>query len=101
MTSKPGEQHPPEDVTAELLGPLGDLRTTTAINYALGKLVLLVASRRITTKEAATLGYLLQLLLQSVRGVNHEVSVTRIDRTNDSDGLRRVLQQTASLLEAE
>jgi len=56
-----------------------------------------VASRRISTKEAATLGYLFQLLLQSVQGVNKEISRTRIDCTNESDGLRQVLQQTASL----
>jgi len=92
-----GEQHPPEDLTAELLGPVGDFRTITAINYALGKLALLVASHRISTKEAAILGYLFQLLLQTVPGVNHEISITKIDRTNSSDGLRHVLQQTASL----
>jgi len=88
---------PPEDLTAELLGPLADFRTVAGINYAIGKLALLVASRRISTKEAATLGYLFQLLLQSVQGVNNEIYKTRIDCTNDSDGLRQVLQQTASL----
>jgi hypothetical protein len=88
----------PEDLTADLLGPLGDLRTAAGVNYMLGRLVLLVASRRITTREAAVIGYLGQLLLQSVRGVSHEVSITQIDRTNGSDPLRRVLQQTASLL---
>ena len=88
----------PEDYTTELLGPLGDHRTAAAINYALGKLVVLVASHRISPKEAATLGYLLQLLLQSVHGVGQEVRKTKIDRTSDSDGLRRILEQTASLL---
>jgi hypothetical protein len=87
----------PEDLTAELLGPLGDLRTAAGVNYMLGKLVLLVASRRISTREAATLGYLGQLLLQSVGGVNKEIWDTRIDRTNKSDELRRVLEQTALL----
>ena len=87
----------PEDLTPELLGPLGDFRTVAGINFAIGKLALLVASRRISTKEAAALGYLFQLLLQTVPGVNHEISITKIDRTNSSDGLRLVLQQTASL----
>jgi len=88
----------PEDLTPELLGPLGDLRTAAGINYMIGKLVMLVASRRISTREAATLGYLAQLLLQSVQGVSREISITRIDRTNDSDPLRRILSQTSSLI---
>ena len=89
----------PQDLTPELLGPLGDLRTAAGVNYMLGKLVVLVASRRISTREAATLGYLGQLLLQSVGGVSKEISTTRIDRSNNSDDLRRVLQQTATLIE--
>ena len=96
----PGKQ-PREDLTAEILGPVGDFRTAASINYAMGKLALLVASRRISTKEAATLGYLFQLLLQSVHGVTDEIWKTRIDRTNESDDLRRILRQTASLLEGQ
>jgi len=87
---------PPEDLTAELLGPLGDFRSMAAINYALGKLALLVASRRISTKEAATLGYLFQLLLQTVPGVNKEISKTEISPTSYAD-LLEVLDKTASL----
>jgi len=93
---EPGEK--PQDLTPELFGPLADLRTAAGVNYMLGKLVVLVASRRISTREAATLGYLGQLLLQSVGGVSNEIFRTRIDRTNDSDDLRRVLQQTATLV---
>jgi len=87
----------PEDLTPELLGPLGDLRTAAGVNYMLGRLVMLVAARRISTREAAVLGYLGQLLLASVRGVNKEVWDARINKT-DSEDLRRVLEQTASLL---
>ena len=47
--------------------------------------------------EAAVLGYLAQLLLVSVKGVNDEVWSSRIDRTNDSDPLRRILELTACL----
>jgi len=91
------EQKPPEDLTPELLGPLGDLRTAAGVNYMLGRLVMLVGSRRISTREAATLGYLGQLLLFSIKGVNKEVWSAKIDRTNESDPLRRVLELTASL----
>ena len=87
----------PEDLTQELLGPLGDLRTAASINYMLGRLVMLVAARRISRGEAAVLGYLAQLLLVSVKGVNHEISCTQIDRTHDSDPLRRILELTARL----
>ena len=92
------DEKPPEDLTPELLGPLGDFRSMAAINYALGKLALLVASHRISTREAATLGYLFQLLLQTVPGVNKEIFKTKLDRTNESEGLRHVLAQTASLM---
>jgi hypothetical protein len=88
----------PEDLTSDLLGPLGDLRTAAGVNYMLGKLVMLVASRRISTREAAVLGYLSQLLLQSVEGVDKEIWATRFNKP-DNAGLRRVLEQTASLLE--
>jgi hypothetical protein len=87
----------PEDLTSELLGPLGDLRTAAGVNYMLGRLVMLVASRRITTREAAVLGYLGQLLLQSVGGVSKEVWSARINKTDNAE-LRQVLEQTASLL---
>ena len=87
----------PEDLTPELLGPLGDLRTAAGVNYMLGRLVLLVAARRITTREAAVLGYLGQLLLVSVRGVNKEVWDVKINKTDHAE-LRQVLEQTASLL---
>jgi len=90
------DDKPPEDLTPELLGPLGDFRSMAAINYALGKLALLVASRRIPTREAATLGYLFQLLLQTVPGVDREISRTQINQIDNQD-LIQVLEQTASL----
>ena len=96
---KPNDLQPQEDFSAELLGPLADLRTAAGINYALGKLVLLVASNRIPPRQANSIGYLLQLMHQTVSGVSKEISRTKIDRTNDSDDLRRILAQTASLVE--
>ena len=87
----------PEDLTPELLGPLGDLRTAAGVNYMIGRLVMLVASRRISTREAAVIGYLGQLLLQSVGEVSKEVWATRINKTENAE-LRHVLERTASLL---
>jgi len=86
----------PEDLTPDLFGPLGDLRTAAGVNFMLGKLVMLVASRRISTREAAVLGYLGQLLLVSVRGVDKEIWATRINQTDNAE-LRRVLELTATL----
>jgi len=91
-------QHKPEDLTSELLGPLGDLRSMAAINYALGKLILLVASRRISCKEAATLGYLFQSQLQTIPGVNNEVYKAEINPTAN-ENLREILDKTASLVQ--
>jgi len=88
----------PEDLTSELLGPLGDFRTAAAVNYTLGKLVTLVASRRISSREAATIGYLCQLLLQSIGGVNHEIYKTEVHKNGEHE-LRRILKETASLFE--
>ena len=65
-------EKPPEKFAAELLGPLEYLDTSSAVNYAISKLLLLAADRRIPPREAATLGYLCQLLLQSVKGVASE-----------------------------
>ncbi|HMD32264.1 MAG TPA: hypothetical protein VKG84_10170 [Candidatus Acidoferrales bacterium] len=102
LTEKEPPQKPPpqEDLTSELLGPLGDFRTAAAVNYTLGKLVLLSASRRISPREAATIGYLCQLLLQSVHQVNNEISKTKINKTDFND-LRRILEETASLTKRE
>lgn len=98
ITGKEPPQEPAQqDVTPELLGPLGDFRTAAAVNYTLGKLVMLVGSRRISTSEAATIGYLCQLLLQSIGSVKKEIMKTEIDRGGEKE-LRRVLEQTSSLL---
>jgi hypothetical protein len=63
----------------------------------LGRLVMLLAARRISTKEAAVIGYVAQLLLFSLKGVNNEVWATRIDKTDRSNDLRRILELTACL----
>ena len=92
---KDGE--PPEDLATELLGPFGDLRTAAAINYAIGRLVLLVARRRISTREAGTLGYLYQLGLQSIYAMEYEMAKLRGDRAGGAEDTRRVLEHSVLL----
>jgi len=68
-------EKPPEKLAAELLGPLEYLDSSSTVNYALSKLLLLAADRRIPPREAASLGYLCSLLLQSVKGVDKEQQI--------------------------
>jgi hypothetical protein len=96
LTDKQPPEMPQEDVTPELLGPLGDFRTAAAVNYTLGKLVMMVGSRRLAPREAATIGYLCQLLLQSIPGVNNEIYKTQLDKRGEQE-LRRTLELTAIL----
>ncbi len=63
----------PKRVTAELLGPFEDLKTANAVNHALASLFLLVAQNRIPPRNAATLAYIGQLLLQSLPPVKVEI----------------------------
>ncbi len=53
-------------LAAELLGPFQEFNTATAINHFLGKLLSLAAKDRIPTRKAAVLGYIGQLLLNSL-----------------------------------
>jgi len=63
----------PQRVATELLGPFQDLKTTNAVNHALGSLFLMVAQNRIPPRNAAILAYIGQLLLQSLRPVESEI----------------------------
>jgi hypothetical protein len=59
-------------LAAELLGPFQELKTAKAINHALGKLFALVARDRIPTRDAAILGYIGQVLLNSLALMKEE-----------------------------
>lgn len=63
----------PKRVVAELLGPFEDLKTANAVNHALATLFLMVAQNRIPCRNAATLAYIGQLLLQSLPPVKTEI----------------------------
>ena len=87
-----------ENLAPELLGSLADLRSAAAVNFTLGKLLILLASKRIPNRDGAVIAYVCQLLLQSVSAVRHEISCTEINKTGEKD-LRKVLAATISLLE--
>jgi len=97
------DEKPPEDFSTELLGPFGDLRTAAAINCAIGRLVLLVARRRITTREAATLGYLYQLGLQSIYAMDHEMARIRSGQgcVGGAEDTRRLAEHSMLVLGPE
>jgi hypothetical protein len=58
----------------ELLGPLDDFHTAAGINHALGRLFVLLAANRLPARNAGTLAYVCQLMLQSLPGVKDECS---------------------------
>jgi hypothetical protein len=60
---------------ADELGPLsGQFNTATDVNHALGNLFSLLAQNRIPRRNAVALGYLAQLLLQTLPGVRAELT---------------------------
>ncbi len=59
-------------LAVELLGPFQEFKTATAINHFLGKLLSLAAKDRIPTRKAAVLGYIGQLLLNSLAVMREE-----------------------------
>jgi hypothetical protein len=63
----------PKRVVAELLGPFQDLKTANSVNHALGSLFLLVAQNRIPPRSAATLAYIGQLILLTIRPLQTEI----------------------------
>ncbi len=69
-------QADPAAVAAELLGGIENFQTAAAVNHALGRLLVLVAGNRITSRRAATLAYICQLLLSSLPALEDEVART-------------------------
>jgi len=93
-------EKPPEKFGAELLGPLEYLDTSSAVNFAISKLLLLAADRRIPPREAASLGYLCQLLLQSVHGVAKE-QVMALDFKDREERIGQIYESIPALQELE
>jgi len=58
----------------DLAPPSGEFRTATDVNRALGKVFLLLAQNRIPRRNAVALGYIAQLLLQTLPRVREEIN---------------------------
>ena len=65
-----------EEVAGRMVSLSGEFKTATDINHALGELFRLVAENRIPHREAVSLAYIAQLLLQSQPQVRSEIRVT-------------------------
>jgi hypothetical protein len=63
-----------ENFAAELAPLSGEFRTATDVNHALGRLFTLLAENRIPRRNAVALGYLAQLLLQTLPAVREELT---------------------------
>ena len=70
-------QPDPEILAAELLESTGNLNTADRVNALLANVVKQLAHRRIDRQDALALGYLAQLLLNTVPGVQKEYHAIR------------------------
>jgi hypothetical protein len=70
-------QHHPKAFAAELLQSTGDLATAGEVNALLGNVVKLLARRNIDRKDAVAFGYLSQLLLCSLPGMEKQLVAER------------------------
>jgi hypothetical protein len=70
-------QHHPKAFAAELLQSTGDLATPGEVNALLANVVKLLARRNIDRKDAVAFGYLSQLLLCSLPGMEKKLEAER------------------------
>jgi hypothetical protein len=89
-----------QDLSPQLLGPLQDFRTAAGINYTLGRLLILTAANRISSRHASVMAYICQLLLQSLSDVRKEINWSDGSSVEDKE-VRRVLEATSSLFDTE
>jgi len=61
-----------ETASESLLSPLDDFRSAATVNQSLGRLYTLLARNRIPVRNAATLAYISQLLLQTLDPLRYE-----------------------------
>jgi hypothetical protein len=64
-----------ETAAAELLGCVSDFSDAASVNRFLGNLVKQVTLKRIPRRDAVTLAYICQLLLNSLGAINREESL--------------------------
>lgn len=70
-------QADPEALAADLLDGTGNLNTATRVNALLANTVKQLARQRIDRQDALAIGYLAQLLLSTVPGVQKEYQAIR------------------------
>ncbi|HKV24797.1 MAG TPA: hypothetical protein VJN93_09430 [Candidatus Acidoferrum sp.] len=70
-------QPDPEALAAELLDSTGNLNTADRVNALIGNVTKALARQRIDRRDALALGYLAQLLLNTVPGVQKEYHAIR------------------------
>lgn len=87
---------PNRDYSRALVGPLNDFRSLTAINYTLGRLLVLKAAGQISFRDASAIAYICQLLIQTVPGTRQEKALARGDSPDDKD-LQSVIDATSVL----
>ena len=82
----------PEAFAAELLNSTGDLATAGEVNALLGNVVKLLARRNIDRKDAVAFGYLSQLLLCSLPGMEK-----KLEKESDALALEEVNKSIAEM----
>src|SRR5713101_2091970 len=86
-------------IALDLLGPIHDFRTGVSINHVLGKLLVLLATDRIPTRNAAVLAYVCQLLLQSLPHIKRERFLDE-DTPEEKKALKKILNSPSFGTEA-
>jgi hypothetical protein len=87
-------QPDPEALAAELLESTGNLNTADRVNALLANVVKQLARQRIDRRDALAIGYLAQLLLNTVPGVQKEYQTIRAAEARQA--LRKSLAEARS-----
>lgn len=83
-----------EKLAAELASLSGKLNTATDINHILGKVFTALAHNRISARNATTLAYIGQLLLQSLPNVRNEINIA----AGDYQGFSKMIRRTFTIV---
>jgi hypothetical protein len=90
-------QPDPETLAAELLESTGNLNTADRVNALLANVVKQLARQRIDRRDALAIGYLAQLLLSTVPGVQKEYQAIRAAEAKQA--LRKSITERTSALQ--
>jgi hypothetical protein len=94
VQGSPANQPDPETLAAELLQSTGNLNTADRVNALLANVVKQVARQRIDRRDALAIGYLAQLLLNTVPGVQKEYQAIRAAEAKQA--LRKSITERAA-----